>query len=51
MEYFFAILGRLAKFFDNCPTRDCHPLAQEGIQTVLEMEEPTEMAWKTEDPH
>ncbi len=41
-------LGRLANAAHFRPTRDRHPMAQERISAVLEMEEPTEMAGEAE---
>ncbi len=42
-------LGRLAKAAHFRPTRDRHPVAQERISAVLEMEESSEVAGAAED--
>ena len=39
MDYLIKLLDRLTKVVDFSPARDCHPLALEGVQAVLEMEE------------
>jgi hypothetical protein len=43
-----ATLGQLARVVDISPTRNRHPVAQKRVPVVLEMEEPTKMAVKTD---
>ena len=43
-----ANLGRLAKAVGHSPTRDRRPVAQKRVPSVLEVEEPAEMAGEAE---
>ena len=45
-----AILGRLATVVDISPTRHRHPVAQEGVSVLLEMEEPTQVTGSADGP-